>query len=361
MKYKKFVITGILIIAIIIAIIVLESMRVKVPQGNNDISSTNLKKGEYPLAPELVGTQKWINSEPLKIQDLKGKVVLIDFWTYTCINCIRTLPYLTAWDEKYKDKGLVIIGVHTPEFQFEKKIENVQQSVTKHNIKYPVVQDNNFATWSAYANRYWPHKYLIDSEGYIRYDHIGEGGYEETESKIKELLGEINSDIDDSTIDVSKINVDHAEIGTPEIYLGYKLHRGNFGNPEGITPNEIVEYIQPSRISPNNVYLDGTWKSNEGNMELVSEDGSILLIYKAKVLNIVAGSEQESELFVSLNNEFLNQSISGDDTKIIDGKSISTIKESKLYNLVDGPDYELKVLSIDIFGPGFKLYTFTFG
>ena len=156
------------------------------------------------MAPELAGTQAWINSAPLKIQGLRGKVVLIDFWTYTCINCIRTFPYLKLWHSKYADDGLVIIGVHAPEFQFEHELENVQQAVTNHGISWPVVQDNDFETWRAYQNHYWPTKYLIDKDGIMRYSHVGEGAYAETESQIRALLEEAGADLSLSSYNVPK-------------------------------------------------------------------------------------------------------------------------------------------------------------
>ena len=164
----------------------------------NKLSITNeprlppVKKGIYPQAPELAGISGYLNlgkdEKKLKIADFRGKVVLIDFWTYTCINCSRTLPHVIGWDKKYRDKGLVIVGVHTPEFEFEKKYENVKAALDKYGITYRVVQDNEYATWQAFGNRYWPHKYLIDADGYIRYDHIGEGEYAETEKHLQELL-----------------------------------------------------------------------------------------------------------------------------------------------------------------------------
>ena len=143
-----------------------------------------------PVAPELVDTQEWVNSDPLKIEELRGRVVLIDFWTYTCVNCIRTLPYLKVWHSKYSDDGLVIIGVHTPEFKFEHEIDNVRQAISDYSVTWPVVQDNNFSTWDAFDNRYWPAKYLIDQNGVIRYQHFGEGAYAETEAMIRELIEE---------------------------------------------------------------------------------------------------------------------------------------------------------------------------
>src|SRR3989338_574562 len=158
---------------------------------------TNVEQGN---APELVGISGFFNTDEFpSISELKGKVVLVDFWTYTCINCIRTLPHLVEWDKKYRDKGLVIIGVHTPEFEFEKEYNNVKAAIEKYCINYPVVQDNGYLTWQAFKNRYWPRKYLIDTDGFIRYDHIGEGGYKETEAKIQELLNERAEILDDKS------------------------------------------------------------------------------------------------------------------------------------------------------------------
>lgn len=143
-----------------------------------------------PPAPEFAGIQQWLNSEPLTMKSLRGKVVLVDFWTYTCINCIRTLPYVTGWHRKYKDKGLVVVGVHTPEFPFERSTDNVRKAIGRFGIQYPVAQDNSYATWEAYRNQYWPAVYLIDKQGRVVYSHFGEGRYEETEAAIQRLLAQ---------------------------------------------------------------------------------------------------------------------------------------------------------------------------
>jgi thiol-disulfide isomerase/thioredoxin len=163
-------------------------------EGSND-PLTAIKKAQFSIdksqfkkVPEFDKVTGYINTKPINLSDLKGKVVLVDFWTYSCINCIRTLPYLVDWNEKYADKGLVIVEVHAPEFEFEKNIDNVKAAVEKFGIKYPVIQDNDKGTWNAYENKYWPQKYVVDNEGFIRYDHIGEGGYAETEKVIQSLL-----------------------------------------------------------------------------------------------------------------------------------------------------------------------------
>ncbi len=326
------------------------------------------KKSKYPKAPNFILIERWINSEPLTIEGLRGKVVLVDFWTYTCINCIRTLPYLKEWDKKYRDKGLVIVGVHTPEFNFEKKYENVLKAIEDYQIKYPVAQDNAYATWSAYQNRYWPHKYLIDIDGYIRYDHIGEGAYDETEKMIQNLLKERmerlqqkNNIEANMTKPEEAIDVDFLNVRTPEIYFGYQFSRGNFGNPEGIKQEQVIDYKLPSSITPNNVYLEGKWKNNADNMELVSDEGSILLIFQAKVVNIVAGSENGSEAFVFLDNEIENDKNKGSDIVFENEKSVSKVKEFKLYNIASAENYDAHAININIVGKGFKIYTFTFG
>ncbi|MGH9877710.1 MAG: redoxin domain-containing protein, partial [Nitrososphaerales archaeon] len=231
-----------------------------VVQENGTVSRVQIDKSQFKQAPELAKISGHINTGPITLAELKGKVVLVDFWTYSCINCIRTIPYLNAWYEKYADQGLVIIGVHSPEFEFEKNIDNVKTAVEKYGIEYPVVQDNDKGTWKAYENRYWPRKYLVDDEGFIRYDHIGEGGYAETEKVIQSLLTEraVNSgqtiNIDGSiSLPDSAQSVEFNKIRTPEFYFGYQFARAKLGNPEGFKPGEVVSYGIPenSAIQPN--------------------------------------------------------------------------------------------------------------
>lgn len=347
---KKPFLTLAVVISVVSAIAYIESQKPKISQFQN---STKEESPEYPRAPDFIGIEKWINSEPLKIEQLRGKVVLVDFWTYTCINCIRTLPYLKSWDEKYREKGLVVVGVHTPEFNFEKKYENVLKAVNDYQIRYPVAQDNNYATWNAYQNRYWPHKFLVDADGYIRYDHIGEGAYDETEKMIQTLLEERMERANHENgvgVEISKpqeaADVNFSNIGTPEIYFGYQFSRGNFGNPEGLKAGGIVDYKLPLSIRPNNVYLEGKWKNNADNMELTGDEGGILLIFRAKSINMVAGSENGSTAFVFLDNE---------------NKSIAKIQAFKLYNLANAENYDTHPININVLGKGFKIYTFTFG
>ena len=175
-----------------------------------------LRTGDEFLAPELRNTGAWINSEPFTLESRRGEVFLLDFWTYTCINCQRTLPYMKSWHEKYSDAGLVVLGVHTPEFEFEELLENVQEAVDEFGLLYPIVQDNDYGTWRAFSNRYWPAKYLIDKDGYIRYTHFGEGRYEQTEQWIRALLEEAGADL-------SEISNETAPVTTLDI----EFHDGN--------------------------------------------------------------------------------------------------------------------------------------
>jgi len=349
-----------------------------IQESNND--SMTIKKAQFSVdksqfkkAPEFEKITGFINTKPISLADLKGKVVLVDFWTYSCINCIRTIPYLVEWNEKYADKGLVIVGVHAPEFEFEKNTDNVKEAVKKFGIKYPVIQDNDKGTWNAYENRYWPRKYLVDNEGYIRYDHIGEGGYVETEKSIQSLLQERNAQLGlpssnnsittettaTTTTPKNVQSVDPSRINSPELYFGYQFARAPLGNPEGFKLGQTVDYsLVPidSDIIPNVIYLDGTWKNNADNMELQSETGRIALVYSAKSVNMVAGGNGKvtvSEDGSTLVGEYRGADLSEEGKFALDGQ--------RLYNLSMHDDYGAHSIVIDIKGKGFQAYTFTFG
>ncbi|HEX7033307.1 MAG TPA: thioredoxin family protein [Nitrososphaera sp.] len=336
-----------------------------VPAATMQNGTTGIDKSQFKLAPELAQISGYINTDPITLADLKGKVVLVDFWTYSCINCIRTIPYLNAWYQKYADDGLVIVGVHTPEFEFEKDYNNVKAAVEKFEIKYPVVQDNDKATWKAYENRYWPRKYLIDNEGYIRYDHIGEGAYADTEKVIQSLLSERavfmggNLSFDRSISNPENAqSVNFRQIGTPELYFGYQFARAKLGNPEGFHPDQVVTYTIPNdtAITPSRIYLEGQWKNRPDSMELQGQAGRIVLSYSAKVVNIVAGGT--GKLYISEDGENLTAGSRG--TDVSEGAEVA-IDGQRLYNLVTHDGYGNHRLVIDVVGQGFQIYTFTFG
>lgn len=310
------------------------------------------KAKKYPSAREIVPGGGFINADPFKLKDLIGKkVILLDFWTYSCINCQRTTPYLNAWYEKYKDQGLVIVGVHTPEFDFEKVYENVAQAVTEEGIKYPVVQDNNYATWQTYENRFWPRKYLIDIEGYIVYDHIGEGAYDETERLIQVALKEreqilgIQANVSTGiSAPESATVVDKTKVRSREIYFGAdrNVYLGN-GTVETIGAQQLMI---PLNLKLDTLYLEGNWDITPEYAKNTSSEGKIVFKYGAKDVYFVGSADTPVDI-----------------TIILDGKVLGhqTIKENKLYTLVEGTDYGEHTLEILINTPGLKAYTFTFG
>jgi thiol-disulfide isomerase/thioredoxin len=298
----------------------------------------------FPQAPEIRGIAGYINTEePISLAKLRdeGKVVLLDFWTYSCINCRRTIPYLNSWHEKYADSGIVILGVHSPEFTFEKDYANVKSAVESMEIKYPVLQDNDFQTWRAYGNRYWPRKYLIDIDGFISFDHIGEGAYEETEKMIQDLLQEradrfgIEIKASGNLSSPKKVqDVQFGLINTPEIYLGYALARAPLGNTEGFVEDETHEYSLSKRgfWRDNLVYLGGKWYSAPDRIH--AEGKSVLgLKYSASSVNIVAGGNGIIE--VLLDGYPISDSVSGKD---VSGGKVR-IDNSTLYNLVQNSSY----------------------
>lgn len=338
--------------------------------GPNDKYGIDIDKSQFIKAKDFIKISEYINTEPISFDDLKGKVVLVDFWTYSCINCIRTIPHLNEWYNKYSDKGLVIVGIHTPEFEFEKNSDNVKSAVQKFGIKYPVLQDNDKETWKEYENRYWPRKYLIDYEGYIRYDHIGEGAYNETEKVIQTLLTEraVHLGIENMSLDFQNVdsnsdsitksqNVDFSKIKSPELYFGYAFARAPLGNQEGFNPGQTVSYYlsENHEIKPNMIYLEGEWKNNPDHMELHSNDGSVVLKYNSKSVNLVAGGS--GNFTVIQDGKLITNDLSKDSSG--DGKF--RIDQQRLYNLVTNKDYGEHTIKIDVSGKGFQLYTFTFG
>ena len=376
---KTAIILGGIIITIIVGISVglssLESTSVEVEFiENNELTQTSIQedgktlqvvtidKSRFRKAPNLVGIADYINSTPEQLsKDIEGKVVLYDIWTYSCINCIRTLPYVTAWNEKYADEGLLIIGVHSPEFEFEKDVKNVQMAVDKHGITYPVVLDNEKQTWKAFENRYWPRKYITDHEGYIRYDHIGEGAYQKTEEIIQQLLQERSLSLGMQTTSAeSFVEIDefqHTSFRTPELYFGYKFAQGRnqLGSPEGFNPGRDVTYSIPKDLTQHYFYLDGTWQNLEDSMKLISNSGSIVLPYHAKEVNIVTGSEGELEIL--LDKKPIPISYAGKD--VVSGTV--NVQVPDLYNIVTSKDPASHLLRINISKPGFEIFTFTFG
>jgi len=338
-----------------------EPVQITTEGGTKSISQ--IDKSRFKMAPDLVGISNYINTTPEELKKaMEGKVVLYDIWTYSCINCIRTLPFLTAWNEKYSDKGLLIIGIHSPEFEFEKDIKNVQMAVEKYGIKYPVVLDNDKEIWKAFNNRYWPHKFISDNEGYLRYDNIGEGGYEETEKVIQQLLEErayqfgLNAASAEQFVDIEEF--EHTRFRTPELYFGYKFASGRnqLGSDQGFSPGNEVIYSIPDKLEQNYFYLDGKWKNLEGSMSLVSNGGTIILPYFAKEVNIVTANT--AELSIYIDGIPITPDLAGIDVST-NGKL--SVTEDDLYNIINSGKAEAHILKIEVSDPGFEIYAFTFG
>jgi len=315
----------------------------------------------YGSAPDFQGIAAWINSPALHISQLRGKVVLVDFWTYSCINCIRTIPYLNAWYNEYGNNGLVIVGVHTPEFTFERNYSNVLTAVNNFGIKYPVALDSNYGTWNAYGNQYWPADYVIDANGTIRYKQLGEGDYNGTETVIRELLQSAHYSVPSVTAynTVSGTSVDFSQIGTPELYVGYATARQPIGNAQGFSPGRVVDYTVQEELQKNYVYFTGDWYSANDSMIAAGNDAKVYLLYDARVANIVAQGNN-SLIVVSLDGNTPSEAYLGKDLSLIGGTATAYVGMARLYNIVNGPSYGEHEVVITA-SPGFRLYTFTFG
>ena len=241
-------------------------------------------------APEFSGISAWLNSPPLTTEGLRGKVVLVQFWTYSCINCLRTLPYVTKWHEQYKDKGLVVVGVHTPEFAFEKERANVETAIKRLGIHYPVAQDNQYRTWRAFGNQYWPAAYLIDGSGTIVATQFGEGGYQQMENAIARLVG-------DRTPIAPTRDPDLSAVSTPEMYLGSEKNDGAIVETQDAGRGERT-YALPDSVPPNRFALSGPWNVTDDRATSSADGDEIVLRFNAPKVNLVAGSQSPQTLSV---------------------------------------------------------------
>ena len=318
---------------------------------------TNIGKPMFDLlnpkgirAADIITGGIWFNSKPLSLDSLKGKVVLIDFWTYTCINCQRTLPYLRDWWNKYQDRGLVIIGVHSPEFEFEKDPANVRKAIADFKLTYPIVQDNDFSTWRAYNNRYWPAKYFIDKEGYIRYTHFGEGEYDKSEQVIQELLNEAGAEGVSQKVDNPEYQV-YAR--THETYLGYSRIE-YLASPERIRYDGVSSYTRPL-IVPNDRYsLDGEWTITKEYAN-PRKGASLEFNFDAKEVFLVMGpSKNPAKVRVTVDDgeQFYGEDVVG---------GMVTIDSDRLYKLVNLPLPGRHTLKLEFLDDNAQLFAFTFG
>jgi len=328
----------------------------KPKQSNSDDAGT---------APPFTGATLWLNSPELNIEMLRGKVVLVDFWTYSCINCLRTLPYLKAWDEKYRSQGLVIVGVHSPEFAFEKDRNNVEQAIRDLGIKYPVAMDNQYAIWNAYKNEYWPAHYLIDSQGRTRDQHFGEGKYIETEQMIQTLLKEANQGrlaVGDELVQVAGSGATAAPSASaysPETYLGH-ARQENLASPEAIRKDVAAMYTAPRELTLNQWALSGTWRVTAESSAMQTKGGAISYRFRGRDLHLVLGSHSGKPVRFKVT---LDGAAPGADHGVdIDAQGNGVIREQRLYQLIrQSGEIGDHTFRIEFPDEGAEAFAFTFG
>jgi thiol-disulfide isomerase/thioredoxin len=315
--------------------------------------------------PSFDGALSWLNSEPLSVAELRGKVVLVQFWTYTCINWLRTEPYVRAWFEKYRDHGLVVIGVHTPEFEFEKDLDNVRRALKDMRIEYPVAIDSDYAVWTAFANNYWPALYFADAQGRIRHHRFGEGDYERSEMVIRQLLVDAGfSNLPAGLVDADgkgpEAVADWGDLFSPENYLGYDRTSG-LEAPGGIIPKKRHRYSAPSGLGVNDWALSGDWTVGEGSIVLNEPNGRIVYQFHARDLHLVMGPAKRGTAVRF--RVFLDGTAAGDAHGAdVDAAGAGTVSEQRMYQLIRQPKpIRDRRFEIEFLDPGAEAFCFTFG
>jgi len=335
-----------------------------VASTTTEASAANTSLPVEAIAPPLAGATDWLNSAPLAIADLQGKVVLIDFWTYSCINCLRAIPYVRAWADKYRDQGLVVIGVHTPEFAFERNIANVKRAIAQQRITYPVALDNRYAIWRAYQNRYWPAHYFIDAQGRIRHHHFGEGDYAQSERVIQQLLLEagqppVGADLVQVNASGTEAAPDFDNVLSPETYLGYQRAE-NFVSPGGILRDQVKHYDDGApRL--NEWGLRGQWAVRAEHARLADAPGAIVMRFHARDLHLVLGPGQAGQpvrFRVLLDGQPPGAAHGMD----VDAEGAGVVSEERLYQLIRQTDgVTARHVEIQFLDGGVRAYAVTFG
>lgn len=328
-------------------------------------NSARREISDLPAMPPLSGATLWLNSPQLSGDMLRGKVVLVDFWTYSCINCLRTLPYLKAWDEKYRSQGLVIIGIHTPEFAFEKNRRNVEQAIRDLGITYPVAMDNQYGIWNAFNNKYWPAHYLFDANGKIRHQHFGEGAYQETEQVIQALLKEASHGVLTTGSEFVQVTGAGATAAagnmerSPETYVGYARQQ-NLASPETIKHNVSAQYSTPSTLEPNQWALSGKWLVSAESAALQAGGGAISYRFNGRDLHLVLGTRNNSPVrFRVTLDGVVPEAGHGAD---IDAQGNGLIREQRLYQLIrQNGKATTHTFRIEFLDADAEAFAFTFG
>ena len=312
-----------------------------------------------PSAPDFTGIDHWLNSGPLTTAGLRGKVVLVDFWTYSCINCIRTLPYVEGWYQRYAADGLVVVGVHTPEFAFEHDTGNVASAISRFGITYPVAQDNEYGTWTAYSNQYWPADYLIDATGHIRAEHFGEGDYSVTEDEIRGLLGEAGTAALPSAVPASEAPLPFVSNQTPETYIGTD-RASSFDSQQQAIPGSR-KYTFPGSLTDNKFAVSGTYDFGGEFATSLAPGDKLELSFFARDVYLVAAADSPVPATVTVHTDQGGQSTPGVATEDVAADGSISIGSARLYHLVHLPAAAQGTVTVTFSAPGVRLYSFTFG
>lgn len=346
---------GLVVLAIAVAV---AATRVDFLRGDPPRSSDRKE-----TAPEFEGIAGWLNSSPLTVAGLRGKVVLVDFWAYSCVNCVRTFPMLRQLYARYRPFGLEIVGVHSPEFGFEKQTANVRDAIERSDLPWPVALDNDMETWRAYRNHYWPHVYLIDGNGDLRFDHIGEGGEALIQTQLRALLTENGAQLPEPIDFTERTFSPHL---TPEIYAGYLrgASEGSLGNPAGFKPDRIFDYgsidedVVDDAGTDGIFFVEGKWRATKEYVEAAEDGARVFLPFNASDVFFVAASGTDSTVKVRLRLDGEPAAASWLGSDAPDG--VVDVRRSDLYRLIALPQVGSHVLALEV-STGFRLYTFTFG
>lgn len=331
-----------------------------------DASAAGTKLSLEGNLPSLDRTTAWFNSDPLRPADLRGKVVVVQFWTYTCINWRRTLPYVRAWANKYQDQGLVVIGVHTPEFSFEKNLGNIQRALEEQDVDYPVAVDSDYAIWRAFDNHYWPALYIVDAQGQIRRHHFGEGEYERSEMIIQQLLSEAGRNITDRSLvsinpSGAEAQADWKSLGTPETYLGYQ-QTNNFASPGSLKLDKAHSYSVPERLRLNHWALAGDWTARKEFVALNKPNGKVTYRFHARDVHLVMGSAATQAKPVRF-RVLIDGRPPGDSHGVdVDAQGMGTLAGPRMYQLIrqHAPIAD-RQFEIEFLDAGAEVFAFTFG
>jgi hypothetical protein len=324
--------------------------------------------GELPVEghlPSFAGATSWLNTEPLTPEGLRGRVVLVDFWTYTCVNWLRTLPYVRAWDAKYAAQGLTTIGVHTPEFDFEHDVDNIIAQARAMRVTYPIAVDSDYGVWQAFDNHYWPAVYIADTQGRIRYHHFGEGEYAMQEMVIQQLLREAGAkDVDLDLVSVdpvgTEVAADYRTLRSPETYLGYGQATG-MASPDGLWSDQPHDYTPPPSLSLNQWAPSGAWTISQRAATATAPNARLAYRFQARDVNLVMGPEKRGTA-IPFRVRIDGQPATGAHGSDVDADGNGTVAEQRLYQLIRQPaPITERVFEIEFLSPGVELFCFTFG